>query len=364
MAIEAGAKSIMISYSSWGGLKMHAQKYLITDVLKGELGFDGFVVSDWQGIEKISGDYYADVVTAINAGIDMNMVPYDYNRFIDSLAKAVEAGDVSMERIDDAVGRILTVKYEMGLFDHPLSDEAMRAQVGSDEHRALAREAVVKSAVLLKNDNSALPLSKETPRIYVAGAGADDIGMQCGGWTIEWQGKEGDITPGTTILEAIRNTVSPGTVVDYDKNGWFDGKAEACVAVVGEQPYAEGQGDSADLALPVSDKRMLSRLPERCEKIVVVLISGRPLIVTEYLNGWDALVAAWLPGTEGQGIADLLFGDQPFTGKLSYTWPRSIKQIPFDLANLPADGCDAPLFPLGYGLDAESSGPLELPDCP
>ena len=363
-AIEAGAKSIMVSYSSWGGLKMHAQKYLITDVLKGELGFSGFVVSDWQAIDKISGDYYADVVAAINAGIDMNMVPYDYNRFIDTLTQAVEAGDVPMERIDDAVGRILTVKYEMGLFDHPMSDETLLGQVGSDEHRAVAREAVAKSLVLLKNDNSSLPLSKDTPRIYVAGVGADDVGIQCGGWTIEWQGNTGDITPGTTILEAIRSSVSPGTVVDYDRNGWFDGKADACVAVVGEDPYAEGQGDSADLALPVKDKRMLSRLPERCEKIVVVLISGRPLIVTEYLDGWDALVAAWLPGTEGQGVADVLFGDQPFTGKLSYTWPRSIDQIPFDFANLPADGCEAPLFPYGYGLDAETSGPLELPDCP
>ena len=362
-AIKAGAKSIMISYSSWGNLKMHAQKYLITDVLKGELGFDGFVVSDWQAIDMISGDYYADVVAAINAGIDMNMVPYDYNRFIDTLTQAVEAGDVSMERIDDAVRRILTVKYEMGLFDHPLSDEALLGQVGSDEHRALAREAVAKSVVLLKNDNNALPLSKETPRIYVAGVGADDIGIQCGGWTIEWQGNTGDITPGTTILEAIRSSVSPGTVVDYDRNGWFDGKADACVAVVGEDPYAEGQGDSSELALPVRDKRMLSRLPERCEKIVVVLISGRPLIVTEHLDGWDALVAAWLPGTEGQGVADVLFGDRPFTGKLSYTWPRSLDQIPYDFANLPAEGCDAPLFPFGYGLDAETSGPLELPDC-
>ena len=177
-------------------------------------------------------------------------------------------------------------------------------------------------------------------------------------------GRHGQHYAGTTILEAIQSTASPGTVVEYDKNGQLDGKAEACVAVVGERPYAEGQGDSADLALPVSDTRMLSQLPEHCEKIVVVLISGRPLIVTEHLDGWDALVAAWLPGTEGQGIADVLFGDQPFTGKLPYSWPRSMEQIPFDFANLSAEGCGAPLFPLGYGLDAASGGPLVLPECP
>ncbi len=353
-AIEAGAESIMISYSGWGGTKMHAQKYLIADVLKGELGFEGFVVSDWGGIDQISDDYDQSVATAVNAGIDMNMVPYNYNRFIGSLSRAVEEGAVSMERIDDAVRRILTVKYELGLFDHPFSNESLLAAVGSEEHRALAREAVSKSLVLLKNDGNTLPLSKETPLINVAGLGANDIGMQCGGWTIEWQGRTGDITPGTTILEAIQNTVSENTTVEYNRHGHFEATADACLAVIGEEPYAEGMGDTDKLSLSAADKRILRRLPDQCDRIVVILISGRPIIVTEQLDAMDAFVAAWLPGTEGQGVADVLFGDRPFTGELSYTWPRSMDQIPFDFDTLPTEGRDAPLFPFGYGLDSGS----------
>jgi beta-glucosidase len=350
-AIEAGARSIMVSYSSWGGMKMHAQAYLITDVLKGDgadgLGFDGFVVSDWGAVDQITDDYYEAVVTAINAGIDMNMVPYEYGRFIDTLLDAVESGDVPRERIDDAVRRILTVKFEMGLFDHPFSDESLLAEVGSEEHRALAREAVSKSLVLLKNDDDTLPLPKETRSIHVAGPGADDVGMQCGGWTIEWQGQTGDITPGTTILEGIEGAVSAETTVNYDPFGHFEEPADVCIAVVGEEPYAEGQGDSERLSLTITDKRMLRRLPDRCGRIVAVLISGRPLIVTDYLDGWDALVAAWLPGTEGQGVADALFGDVTFSGQLPYSWPRSVDQLP--LSALQESG-EEPLFPFGYGL--------------
>jgi beta-glucosidase len=346
-ALEAGARSIMVSYSSWGGLKMHAHRYLVTDVLKGELGFTGFVVSDWGGVDQIADDYYQAVVTAINAGIDMNMVPYEYGRFIDTLTEAVESGDVSLARIDDAVGRILTVKYEMGLFDHPYSDPSLLAAVGSDEHRALAREAVARSLVLLKNAGDVLPLSDDLARIAVAGVAADDVGTQCGGWTIEWQGQQGAITPGTTILDGIRAAASAGTAVDYDRFGHFDGRAEVCIAVVGEEPYAEGQGDNPTVSLPVGDKRMLQRLPDQCDRLVVVLISGRPLVVTEYLDDWDALVAAWLPGTEGQGVADALFGDIAFSGRLPYAWPRSAEQLPLVI---PAAGGMEPLFPLGYGL--------------
>jgi beta-glucosidase len=350
-AIEAGARCIMISYSSWGGMKMHAQEYLIADVLKGEqpqgLGFDGFVVSDWGGVDQITDDYYEAVVAAINAGIDMNMVPYEYSRFIDTLTDAVESGDVPLERIDDAVRRILTVKYEMGLFDHPFSNASLLAEVGSEAHRALAREAVGKSLVLLTNDDATLPLSKETASINVAGPGADDIGMQCGGWTIEWQGETGDITPGTTILEAIQSTVSADTAVEYNAYGHFETTADVCIAVIGEEPYAEGQGDSDSLSLTIGDKRMLRRLPDRCDRIVVVLISGRPLIVSDYLDGWDAFVAAWLPGTEGQGVADALFGEVPFSGKLPYTWPRSVDQLP--LSGLRGSD-EKPLFPFGCGL--------------
>ncbi len=352
--IDAGARNIMISYSSWGGLKMHAQKYLISDVLRGELGFDGFIVSDWAGIDQITNDYYAAVVASINAGVDMNMVPYDYHRFINTMLEAVENGDISAARIDEAVRHILSVKFALGLFERPYSDPVLLAQVGSAEHRAVAREAVAQSQVLLKNEGNLLPLAPDLPTLYVGGQAANDIGIQSGGWTIEWQGAEGAITPGTTILQAIEETVSPETAVIYNEFGRFEelpaGEPVVCLAVVGERPYAEGWGDSADLRLSVDDLRTLQRMQETCDQLAVVLISGRPLIITDLIDGWDALVAAWLPGTEGQGVADVLLGARPFTGKLPYTWPRSVNQLPFDFTNLNAD---EPLFPFGFGLGTE-----------
>lgn len=356
-AVEAGALSIMASYSSWDGLHMHAQKYLITDVLKGELGFEGFVVSDWQAVDQVDPDYYQSVVISINAGIDMNMVPYDYVKFIDTLTQAVENGDVPMERIDDAVRRILKVKFAMGLFDHPFSNEEMLADFGSNEHRAVARDAVSQSLVLLKNDNETLPLSKDVGTIFIAGSGADDIGIQSGGWTIEWQGKVGNITPGTTILEAIEATVSENTVVDYRRFADFEegNRADVGIVVVSELPYAEWQGDNARLALSSGDINTIEKVRAVSDQLVVILISGRPLIITEPLMTADAFVAAWLPGTEGLGVTDVLFGDKPFTGKLPFTWPRNIEQLPFDFENLPTEGCEAPLFPFGYGLDFETS---------
>jgi beta-glucosidase len=363
-AVEAGAQSVMISYSSWNDVKLHGHKYLITDVLKGELGFKGFVVSDWAGIDQVDGDYYSAVVTAINAGIDMNMVPQGYQRYLTVMNQAVEKGDISMERIDDAALRILTVKFKLGLFEQPFSDPAYRDTIGSEAHRELAREAVAKSLVLLKNDNAVLPLAKETGLIHVAGMLANDIGAQCGGWTIEWQGKSGNITPGTTILDAIESTSSGE--VRFNRFGEFesDRKAEVTIVVVGEKPYAEGRGDTPDLSLSDADIKLIKRMHEQSEKVVVVLISGRPLIITDALPYADAFVAAWLPGTEGMGVADVLFGDRPFTGKLPFSWPRSVEQLPFDFANLPADGCDAPLFPYGFGLDPVSSEPVDLLLCP
>lgn len=353
-AIDTGAMSIMVSFSSWGGMKMHAQKYLLTDVLKGELDFKGFLVADWQGIDQIPGDYYSDIVTSINAGLDMIMVPYDYDAFINGLTEAVNNGDVPLERIDDAVRRILTVKFQLGLFERPFADASLLPLVRSDKHRELAREAVRKSLVLLKNDNNTLPLAKDTPLIFVAGQGADDIGIQSGGWTIEWQGKPGNITPGTTILEAIRNTVSENTIVLYNRWGQFDRVtdevADVGIVVMGEMPYAEGVGDDEDLTLSEGDIAVIERVRERSKKVVVILISGRPMIVTEHLDQWDAFIAAWLPGTEGQGAADVLFGDYPFTGKLPYTWPRAMDQIPFDFDHMEPTGPEAPLFPFGYGL--------------
>jgi beta-glucosidase len=361
-AIEAGAQTIMVSYSSWNGVKMHAQRYLLTDVLKGELGFQGFLVSDWQAIDQIPGDYYSDVVTSINAGLDMIMVPYDYLRFIDTLTQAVNNGDVSMARIDDAVRRILTAKFKLGLFERPLCGEIGPEAVGADEHRALGREAVARSLVLLKND-AALPIPKDVPLLYVGGSAADNIGIQSGGWTIEWQGKTGDITPGTTILAGIQEVAGPAATIEYNRTGKFDDIADVGVAVVGERPYAEGRGDDNRLALSRGDRALIENMRQHSRKLVLVVLSGRPIIITDVLDAADAVVAAWLPGTEGAGVADALFGDRPFSGTLPYTWPRSADQLPFDFGNLPASGCDAPLFPFGYGLTAADSGPLDLPEC-
>ena len=371
-AIDAGAQSIMVSFSSWNGRKMHAHTVLLTDVLKGELGFEGFLVSDWGGIDQIPGDYDTDIVTSINAGLDMIMVPDKYPEFIDGLTRAVNEGRVPIERIDDAVRRILRVKFELGLFEHPFSDPNAIALVGSDEHRELAREAVRKSLVLLKNESNALPLSKDTPLIFVAGQAASDIGLQCGGWTIEWQGRAGDITPGTTILDGIRQTVSANARIEYNRFGKFDAItgaqgqaviADVGIVVIAEEPYAEGVGDREDLMLLDIDAALVDRVKAQSQKVVVILMSGRPLIVTEYLPDWDAFIAAWLPGTEGQGIADVLFGDYAFTGKLPYTWPRWNDQLPLDLKNLPIEGCAAPLFPFGYGLSTSDPSPAQL-ECP
>ncbi|MCI0393692.1 MAG: glycoside hydrolase family 3 C-terminal domain-containing protein [Chloroflexi bacterium] len=363
-AIEAGAQSIMVSFSSWNGVKMHGHSYLLSDVLKGELGFSGFLVSDWQGIDQVSPDYYQAVVTAVNAGVDMNMVPYDYDRFINTMLAAVEAGDISEARIDDAVRRILAVKFALGLFEQPFPDPAYLALVGSDENRQLAREAVSQSLVLLKNDNQTLPLARDTPLILVGGQAADDIGLQSGGWTIEWQGRPGNVTDGVTILEAIEATASGEVLFNrFARFEELDQTAGVGIVVLAKQPYAEGVGDAADLALPASDVALIEQMGSYSERVVVILLSGRPLIITEQLPLAEAWIAAWLPGSEGQGIADNLFGDHSFTGKLSFTWPRSMAQVPLDLAALAAGGCEAPLFPFGYGLDASETEPLVIPDC-
>ncbi|MFN2164928.1 MAG: glycoside hydrolase family 3 protein, partial [Anaerolineae bacterium] len=344
-AIEAGARNIMVSLSSWGGQRLHANRYLLTEVLKGELDFSGFLVSDWQAVDYIHADHYTAVVTSINAGVDMVMTPYDGLRFITHLTRAVEQGDVPLARIDDAVRRILTVKFELGLFERPFGDESLLPLVGSEAHRAVAREAVRKSLVLLKNEGGTLPLAKDVPLILVAGQAANDVGLQCGGWTIAWQGQGGNITSGTTVFAGIRAVVSKNTRVFYHPAGDFAGEplADVGIVVLGEQPYAEGEGDRADLNLSEADIVLLQRVRSRCKRLVLILISGRPLIITEQLPWTDALVAAWLPGTEGDGVAQVLFGDYPFTGKMPHTWPRSMEQIP----RQPEDEA---LFPLGYGL--------------
>jgi beta-glucosidase len=302
-------------------------------------------------VDHIHADYYSAVVTSINAGVDMVMVPYDGLRFISNLTQAVEKGDVPLARIDDALRRILTVKFELGLFERPFGDESLLPLVGSEAHRAVAREAVRKSLVLLKNEGGTLPLSANTPSILVAGPAADDIGLQCGGWTIAWQGQAGNTTPGTSVLAGIQAAVSENTTVHYDPAGKFDAAdaigteavADVGIVVLSEEPYAEGVGDRGDLHLPETDVALLERVRSRCRKLVVVLLSGRPLIVTEHLPQWDAFVAAWLPGTEGDGIAQVLFGDYPFTGKLPYAWPSNMDQVSRKAG-------DEPLFPFGYGL--------------
>ncbi len=346
-AIDAGAETVMVSFSSFGGMKMHANKYLITDVLKGELGFKGFVVSDWGAFDQIPGTPYEQTVIAVNAGTDMNMVPYKAEPFISNVKKAVEKGDIPQSRIDDAVLRILTVKYRMGLFDHPMSDPAKLDTVGSKEHRALAREAVTKTLVLLQNENNALPISK-SQKVLVAGRHANDIGLQSGGWTIQWQGEEGNIQPGTTILKGIQDLIGADNV-KYDKFGNFTDKADVGIVVLGEQPYAEGRGDDGSLTLNGQDVRMLKRVREQVKTLIVVIISGRPISLGDTLTTADAVVAAWLPGTEGAGVSDVLFGDKPFTGKLPVSWQAGADQLPFDFTKKP-EGDAAPEFEFGFGL--------------
>jgi beta-glucosidase len=346
-AIAAGAMNIMVSYSSWGGLKMHAHKYLLTDVLKGELGFSGFLVSDWRAIDQIDPDYETCVVQSLNAGLDMIMVPFDYKRFIETLTRVVEKGAVSMERIDDAVRRILLVKFMLGVFEAPFGPEGLLDQFGAPEHRAVAREAAAKSCVLLKNEDAVLPLDTNQGTILLAGQAADDIGLQCGGWTVSWMGSSGATTPGTTLREALEARMGPEAHLVYAPDGRVKGELQADIGLVvlAEPPYAEGTGDRAHLNLSGEDIALLERVRGQCGRLVVVLYSGRPLIVTEQIDDWQAFVAAWLPGSEADGVVEVLVGDRPFTGRLSYTWPASMDQLPV------GSSPDAPLFPLGFGLE-------------
>jgi beta-glucosidase len=349
-AVQRGVGAIMISYSSWNGVKMHGNQYLISTVLKGELGFSGFVVSDWNGIDQIDGAAgftATEVRTAINAGIDMVMVPNAWQNFISLLRTEVQAGRVTMARVDDANRRILTKKFELGLFERPLTDRSFTPTVGNAAHRGLARQAVRESQVLLKNAGNVLPLATANSRIFVAGKNADNIGNQSGGWTISWQGGSGATTPGTSILQGIRNTVAPSTVVTYNQNGTgVNNTYNVAVAVVGETPYAEGAGDRpGSMSLDTTDINTINTLRGAGIPVVVVLVSGRPLDIASQLPNWNALVAAWLPGTEGQGVADVLFGVSQPVGKLPMTWMNSVSQQPINTG----DG-QTPLFPYGFGL--------------
>ena len=343
-AVKAGVGSIMVSFSRWNGAPMHANKHLITDVLKGELHFEGFVISDWEAIATLPGSNDRKIEAAINAGVDMAMVPLSYQWFVSSLRHLVKDGRVPMARIDDAVRRILKQKAHLKLWEHPFPDPAFAGQLGSPEHRALAREAVRQSAVLLKNQDAVLPLPKNG-HILVVGSKADDIGIQCGGWTVSWAGRRGNVTPGTTILAAIQRAASGGKVAFAPGVRGADA-ADAIVAVVGEEPYAEGTGDRKELGLSRDDVSLITAAKASGKKVVVVLITGRPLPMEPVIAGVQAVLVVWLPGSEGDGVADVLFGDFKPTGKLSHSWPRSSSQIPINQG----DASYSPLFPYGFGL--------------
>jgi len=349
-AVQRDVGSVMISFSSFQGVRMHAQQYLITDVLKKELGFKGLVVSDYNAINQIDGQdgfTHDEVRLSVNAGIDLFMVPWDAPQFIAYLHDEVAAGHVSMARIDDANRRILTEKFKLGLFEHPYTDRSLQKTFGSKEHRDLARQAVRESQVLLKNDG-VLPLAEKNNKIFVAGKNADDMGNQAGGWTLTWQGQSGArIIPGTTILDGIKSGAGKGTTVTYDRAGnGVDASYKVAVAVVGETPYAEGQGDRPNgFGLDAEDLATIAKLKATGVPVVVVTVSGRPLDVSAQLPQFNGLVAAWLPGSEGAGVADVLYGDYNPTGKLSFSWPKSAAQEPVNVG----DGKQA-LFPYGYGL--------------
>ncbi|KAF7147413.1 hypothetical protein RHSIM_Rhsim03G0055000 [Rhododendron simsii] len=331
-SIAKGVSTVMISYSSWNGIKMHANQELITGYLKNQLRF--------RGIDKITtpmhANYTYSVLMGIQAGIDMVMVPFNYTEFIDTLTSLVNQSFIPMSRIDDAVRRILRVKFTAGLFERPYADYSFINELGRQEHRELAREAVRKTLVLLKNgkpnENPLLPLPKKAAKILIAGTHADDLG--------------------TTILDGIKKTVDPTTEVVYkenpDPNYAKSVEFSYAIVVVGEPPYAEMFGDSSNLTIPEPGPSIIANVCGyvRC---VVVLVTGRPVVIQPYVSMMDALVAAWLPGTEGQGVADVLFGDYGFTGKLSRTWFRTVDQLPMTVGDQNYD----PLFPFGFGLTTQ-----------
>ncbi|XP_058734598.1 uncharacterized protein LOC131606381 [Vicia villosa] len=360
-SIIKGVSTIMVSYSSLNGQKMHSNYDLITEFLKNTLHFRGFVISDFFGLDKITSpphaNYTYSIEVGINAGIDMVMTARDFPEFIDILTLLVKKNIVPMKRIDDAVERILRVKFVMGLFENPLADYSLASQLGSQEHRELAREAVRKSLVLLKNGENAdkplLPLPKKAPKILVSGSHADNLGYQCGGWTIQWQGVSGNnITSGTTILSAIKNTVDKDTEIVYQENPSLEyvksNDFSYAIVVVGETPYAETNGDSLNLTLSGNGAETINNVCGGV-KCVVVLITGRPVVMLPYVDIIEGLVAAWLPGSEGYGVTDVLFGDYGFSGKLPRTWFKSVDQLPMNVGDSHYD----PLFPFGFGLTTQ-----------
>ncbi len=367
-AIEAGVQTAMASFSSWNGEKIHGSRYLLTDVLKGQMAMDGFVVGDWNGHGQLPGCTNASCAASINAGVDMIMVPTDWKEFYTNTVAQVKAGDITMERLNDAVGRILRVKMRAGLFDKGRpSDRGIAGKsgiIGSAAHRDVARRAVRQSLVLLKNEGRLLPL-KAGQKILVAGGGADDIGKQSGGWTITWQGTgnvNSDFPGGTSIVDGLKSAVSAiGGQIELSVGGSYVTRPDVAVVVFGEDPYAEFQGDRDTLEFqPIhkSSLKLLRKLKAENIPVVSVFLSGRPMWVNPELNASDAFVAAWLPGSEGVGVADVLVADAQnnprydFKGSLSFSWPKAPLQ---DVLNPHHPGYD-PLFKLGYGLSYAAPG--------
>jgi beta-glucosidase len=370
--------SVMPSYSSvdWtedgvgNPIRMTANRQLITGVLKHRIGFRGFVISDYEAIHQLPGDWPTQVRTGVNAGVDMFMEPNAFASFETTLIDEVQAGRVPMARIDDAVRRILTKKFQLGLFEHPFTDRAGLRDIGSAAHRAVARRAVAESQVLLRNRHAVLPLDPGA-HLYVAGSNADNIGNQAGGWTLTWQGGSTTRIPGTTILQGLRQAAGTGGVT-YSRDASAPiGRDDVGVVVVGETPYSEGYGDvggpqySGDpgdqgqprprqtMRLSAADRAAVNRVCAQAARCVVVVVSGRPLIVGPRLLGkMDGLVEAWLPGSEGEGVADTLVGRRPFTGRLPVSWPRTLAQEPINVGDPDYD----PLFPYGYGLRTSATG--------
>nr|WP_262690636.1 exo 1,3/1,4-beta-D-glucan glucohydrolase [Kordiimonas aestuarii] len=375
-ALEAGVQTAMTSFSSWNGKKVHGSKYLITDVLKGQMGFDGPVVSDWNAHGQVKGCTNVSCARSFNAGVDILMVPQDWRGLYDNTLAQVKSGEITMARLDEAVRRILRMKLRSGLFDKSKPSERGLAGedgvIGSAAHRDVARQAVRQSLVLLKNAAGVLPIRPDMT-VLMVGDGADNIGKQAGGWTISWQGtgnQNSDFPGGQSVYDGVRAAVQAvGGKVILDPEGALDVDADIAIAVFGEEPYAEFQGDLDSLEYDPGAKRdleMLKRLKARGLPVVSVFLSGRPMWTNPEINASDAFVAAWLPGSEGEGIADVLVADahgtprHDFTGRLSFSWPKTPMQ---DVLNPHHQGYD-PLFPLGYGLDYASGdeGPGVLPE--
>ena len=350
-AIDAGALTVMASFSSWNGVKNHGNATLLTDVLKGRMGFEGLIVGDWNGHGQIPGCTVTDCAAALNAGLDLYMAPDSWKGLFDSLVRDVRAGKVSQARLDDAVRRNLRVKYKLGLMGKTQVERGDPAQLGAPDHLAIAREAVAKSLVLLKNEGSVLPI-KPGANVLVAGAGADNMAMQAGGWTITWQGTDttaADFPRGQTIGRAIADAVkAAGGSAQINAAGDAQGTPDVAIIVFGEHPYAEFQGDAENLLFKNGEKELalLKAMKARGIPTVAVFLSGRPLFMGPQINAADAFVAAWLPGTQGQGVADVLVAGKDgksardFTGRLPFAWPADARSP-----------VAAPLFPMGYGLD-------------